>query len=82
MAESTVALPPVRQLERTMRGYPIYPLSKASRVDGVPIVIVCETDDEAIAQAQQMLEAHDLEVWQGIRRMRRLTSPRNSEAPR
>jgi hypothetical protein len=30
--------------------------------DAVPLV--CETDDEAIEKAKQLMDGHDLELWQ------------------
>jgi hypothetical protein len=57
-----------------MREYRIYPLSKSNHIDGVPTVIVCRTDHEAVGQARQMLDGHDLEVWLGPELIARLKS--------
>jgi hypothetical protein len=40
---------------------------KNNRVDGVPTVIACDSDQEAIQQARKLMDGHDIELWEGPR---------------
>ena len=42
-----------------------------SRVD-----LMCEDDAEAVSEAQQHTDGYDVEVWQGQRRVRKLSGSR------
>jgi len=44
------------------------------------MVITCTNDQEAIAQAKQMFDGHDLEVWQKARFVTGLSLRRNRES--
>ena len=52
-----------------MRAYRIYLLTKAGHIEGPPSVVTCDTDEEAIQQAKQLKDGHDLEVWDQSRRV-------------
>jgi hypothetical protein len=76
VAESSVALPPHQGVP--MPEYRIFPLTSDNHIKSAPALIVCENDSMAMKQAQKMLDGHDLEVWEGTRRVTRLNS---TEAP-
>ena len=40
---------------------------KNNHVAGVPIVITCANDREAIQQAKKLGDGHDIELWDGPR---------------
>ena len=40
---------------------------KGDHVAGVPIVITCDSDHEAIQQAKKLVDGHDIELWDGSR---------------
>jgi len=54
--------------------YRIYPISRAGRIVGPSTVIECADDHEAIHQAEQAVDGHDIEIWQEARFVLRLTS--------
>jgi len=55
-----------------MPEYRIYTLNDRNKISGPPQDITCENDQEAIQQAKQWLDGHDVEVWQGARVVVRL----------
>lgn len=55
-----------------MKQYRAYRLNEEGRVDGVPKIIACDDDASAIEQAKQLLDSHDIEVWQHDRIVMRL----------
>jgi hypothetical protein len=48
-----------------MPDYRVYTMTKGTRVKGAPGVITCESDQEALRQAEQMVDGHDVELWDG-----------------
>ena len=52
----------------------MYPVNRAGRILGPSNVIVCADDQDAIHQAQQAMNGHDVEIWQAARLVLRLTS--------
>jgi hypothetical protein len=57
-----------------MPEYRIFALTNDNHVKDVPSVIVCRNDTEALEAAKKMLDGHDIEVWDGVRRVSRLNS--------
>jgi hypothetical protein len=57
------------RLRGAMPGYRVYKLTPDGHVDGLPDVIDCQDDDEAVALARSQQKGNDLEVWQGERRV-------------
>ena len=49
-----------------MSDYRLYSISKSNRVAGVE-VITCDTDEEAIQKAKQLMAGGGLELWEGPR---------------
>jgi len=73
MAESVV-LPP-EKLEQAMREYRIYSvLQGTNHIKGVPAIVVCRNDTEAVAEARKLLNGLDLEVWYGAQKVVRIES--------
>jgi hypothetical protein len=48
------------------------PLTKDDHVKGVPEVITCDNDQEAIRKAEQFVDGHDVEWWDGGRFVSRI----------
>jgi hypothetical protein len=61
-----------------MLEYRIFPLTSDNHIKSAPALVVCENNSVALKQAKKMLDGHDLEVWEGTRRVIRLNS---TEAP-
>jgi hypothetical protein len=40
---------------------------KNDHVTGVPAIITCDTDQQAIEAAKTMADGHDIELWDGAR---------------
>jgi hypothetical protein len=58
-----------------MPEYRIYVLSSPSKIHGPALNIVCNSDDEAVGQAEAHLtDGRSVEIWQGARVVRRLRS--------
>jgi hypothetical protein len=57
-----------------MHDYRIYVISDDNHIAGVPEVISCVSDEVAVQSAADRLNGHDLEIWQGPRRVKRLPS--------
>ena len=49
-----------------MSDYRLYSIAKSTRVMGVEI-IMCDSDEEAILKATQLVAGHGIELWQGSR---------------
>jgi hypothetical protein len=60
--------------KRAMPGYRIYRLDKNGRIADADEVIDCDTDQQAIEKAIQMVNDHGIEVWQRARRVIELKS--------
>jgi hypothetical protein len=60
--------------EPAVRDYRIYVISDDDHIVGLPEVISCVSDEEAVQSAAQRLNGHDLEIWQGSRKVSRLPS--------
>jgi hypothetical protein len=59
-----------------MREYRVYSVVQGTnRIKGVPAVLVCKDDTEAVKQAKKMLDNLDIEVWEGARRVTRIEVP-------
>ena len=70
MAESTVTLPPEIG-SAICRNIEFYTLTDSNRI---AVNVFCDDDQDAIQQAKQWLDSHDLEVWRGVRLVTRLKS--------
>jgi hypothetical protein len=55
--------------KRALADYRIYRLDKNGRIESAGEVIDCDTDQHAIEKAKQMVDGHDIEVWQRARRV-------------
>jgi len=55
-----------------MPEYRIYTLTDSDKIAALPQNVICENDEEAVRQAKQFLDGHDIEVWQGARLVTRL----------
>ena len=56
-----------------MAHYRIYTLKKGGHIALPPKDIHADTDEQAIQEARKFLDGHDIEVWQGSRRLVALT---------
>ena len=50
-----------------MPEYRIYRLATDGHFWGVPMIVECAQDQEAIERARQMVDGFDLEVWEAAR---------------
>jgi len=57
-----------------MPEYRIFTLTSDDHIKGAPALVVCKNDSAALQRAKKMLDGHNLEVWQGGRRITRLNS--------
>lgn len=57
--------------------YQAFILSEDGHVVGPPVLLVCENDDEAKAQAQRLAKTNVVSLWEGTRRIARLSPERN-----
>ncbi len=48
-----------------MPNYRIYKLVNGGHIAEPPVVITQPSDDDAIQQTKQLLDGHDLELWEG-----------------
>jgi hypothetical protein len=56
-----------------MREYRIYSVVPGTNhIKGVPAVLVCENDTEAVKRAKKLLNDPDLEVWDFARKVARI----------
>jgi hypothetical protein len=51
---------------RLMADYRAYRIEN-DHVAGVPIIITCDNDQDAIREAKKMVDGHDIELWDGAR---------------
>jgi hypothetical protein len=58
-----------------MPDYRIYKLSKDGHIDGPPLIIAYEDDEQAIKYANQIFAGHKLELWDGSRQVCVLDPP-------
>jgi hypothetical protein len=54
-----------------MPDYRVYPV-KDKHIVGVPAVVTCDSDEEAIEKARPLVNGHDVEVWEGARQVGRI----------
>jgi hypothetical protein len=50
----------------SMPDYRAYKI-KNDHVDGVPTIITCDSDQQAIDAAKALADGHDVELWEGAR---------------
>jgi hypothetical protein len=55
-----------------MPSYRMFLMGHGRRIVGPPTDFDAATDDEAVGQARQLLDGHDIEVWQRERFITRL----------
>jgi len=55
-----------------MPHYRLYALTAESRITKPPQVVECDSDEDAILKAQQLVNGADVEVWDGERLVVRL----------
>jgi hypothetical protein len=58
-----------------MPTYRVYTIGPDGKFAGVPKVIECADDEEAVAKTMQAVDGHDLEIWNTTRLVARV--PRN-----
>ena len=59
-----------------MREYRIFSVVPGTnQIKGVPSVVVCKNDTEAVEEARKLLDSLDLEVWDLARKVARIESP-------
>lgn len=58
-----------------MPNYRIYEVSKDGHIGAPPHVVTCDTDQEAIRRARQLVNGHHVELWEGPRLVTRIASP-------
>jgi hypothetical protein len=59
-----------------MPHYRFYRITPDGHIDGVPIVVECADDQEALGKASQMTKGRIVEVWQGERLVLQLPNDR------
>jgi hypothetical protein len=64
-----------------MPDYRIYTMTKGAHVKGALAIITCDSDQEAIRQAEQMVDGHDVELWDGGRFVNRIKAFNVLELP-
>ena len=52
---------------RAVADYRIYQFEKARHIVGPPVVITCDADEEAVAEARQYVDGVSVEVWEQAR---------------
>ena len=50
-----------------MPDFRIYQIVGGAHISAPAIILECDTDEEAITRTRQLLDGHDLELWQGAR---------------
>ena len=55
-----------------MPDYRAYGVNKDNYIVGAPTLMTCDTDEEALAKARQIVDGYDIEVWLGKRRVGRI----------
>jgi hypothetical protein len=56
-----------------MPEYRFYPIKSDGHVAAPPVARDCPTDEEALKEARQLVNGHDIEVWQSSRIVAYLT---------
>ena len=59
-----------------MPEYRLHAVTRDNHIKGVPVTVTCESDQEAIQYAEQMVDGHDIELWSGNRRVSRIKARR------
>jgi hypothetical protein len=49
--------------------YRFYKVDKTGRIAGMPEVVDCADDDDAIAKAKKTADSHGIEIWDLARRV-------------
>jgi hypothetical protein len=62
--------------EVEMPEYRLYAVTRDNHFNGAPAQITCESDEDAILKAQEMVNGHDIELWSGNRRVSRIKGAR------
>jgi hypothetical protein len=57
-----------------MVAYRIYRVDEAGHIQGPPIVIECEDDDDALLKAQRYVDGLAVEIWDGARQVAVISS--------
>jgi hypothetical protein len=57
--------------EADMPDYRVYPIDGKGHIVDAPNVVTCDSDQEAIEQARALANSHDVELWDGARRVSR-----------
>jgi hypothetical protein len=52
--------------------YRAYFLTGSDHISSPPAFLSCDSDEEAIQQARQLQDGHDIELWEGARLVTRL----------
>jgi hypothetical protein len=55
-----------------MPEYRLYAVTRDNHIKGVPATVTCESDEAAILKAREMVDGHDIELWEGKRRVSRI----------
>jgi hypothetical protein len=61
--------------------YRAYQLSTDDRIAGPAAIIEADNDAAAIEHAEQLVDGHDIELWQGPRLIANLKSKHGAQAP-
>jgi hypothetical protein len=56
-----------------MPEYRLYTVEHGNQFSGPPVVLQCDSDQDAIAEARKLLDGLDIEVWRDTRMVIRLT---------
>jgi hypothetical protein len=57
-----------------MKEYRVYRLDHEGHIFAPPHGFTCASDEDAIAAAKQLIDGHDIELWQATRLVVRLPS--------
>ena len=57
-----------------MAEYRLYRVDKVGRIKRAPVIVSCEDDEAAVAQAKQYVDGVAIEVWDRARRVAVLPS--------
>ena len=63
-----------------MKSYRAYLLDKSGRIANPSKIIQADDDAKAIEIAKQLVDGHDVEVWDGQRRITKLTHDAKGDA--
>jgi hypothetical protein len=58
----------------TMTEYRLYRVDEEGHIQGAPVIVSCEDDEAAIAEAKQYVDGVAIEVWDRARRVAILPS--------